>query len=85
MDKRNTLFQIYPPESIKIRPGDIKKLILKYSFHLPSDILTTFLICPALGKEGLQLTRYSEINKDTRIVLECFNKTHHKTFHLRKN
>ena len=84
VDSRNSLSQIYSPESIKIRPGEIKSLILKYSIHLPDDILTTFLINPNLGKEGLQLTRYSETNTDTRISLEFFNKTHHKPFTLKK-
>ena len=85
LDSRNSLFQLYSPESIKIRPGDVKRLILKYGIHLPNDILTTFLISRALGKEGLQLTRYSETNTNTRISLEFFNKTHHKTFTLKKN
>ena len=84
LDSRNTCFQIYSPESIKIRPGDIKRLILDYSIHLPQDILSTFLIAPGLGKEGLQLTRYSDVNKDTRICLEIFNKTLHTTFTIRK-
>ena len=85
LDSRNSLFQIYSHKSIKIRPGEIKRLILKCSIHLPDDILTTFLINPNLGKEGLQLTRYSETNTDTRILLEFFSKTHRKTFTLKKN
>ena len=85
LDARNTTFQIYSPESIKIRPGEVKRIILKYSIHLPDDILTAFLVNPNLGKEGLQLTRHSNTNTDTRIYLEFFNKTLHTTFTLRKH
>ena len=70
LDSRNSLFQIYSPELIRIRPGEIKRALLKYSIHLPSDILTTFLIVPSLGNEGLQLTRYSDTNTDERIRLK---------------
>ena len=84
LDNRNTAFKIYSPESIKIRPGDIKRVLLNYSIHLPQDIHATFLVAPGLGKEGLQLIRHSEINKDTRIYLEFFNKTLHTTFTLKK-
>ena len=80
MDSRNTCFQIYSPEFFKVMPGETKRIVLNYSIHLPQDILTTFLVAPALGKEGLQLTRYSDVNSDTRIYLEFFNKTHHTTF-----
>ena len=85
LDGRNSEFQIYSPELIKIRPGDTKYVFLKYSIHLPSDILTTFLIQPSLGNEGLQLIHYTETNRDERIRLEFFNKTHNKIFTLKKN
>ena len=85
LDSRNSLFQIYCPELIRIRPGEIKHVLLKYSIHLPSDILTTFLIVPSLGNEGLQLTRYSDTNTDERIRLEFFNNTHNTTFTFKKN
>ena len=85
MDSRNSLFQIYSPELIRIRPGEIKRVLLKYSIHLPSDILTTFLIVPSLGNEELQLTRYSDTNRDERIRQEFFNKTHNTTFTFKKN
>ena len=84
LDSRNTTFQIYSPESIKIRPGDTKRVILNYSIHLPNDIHATFLVAPGLGKEGLQLIKQSEINTDTRICLEFFNKTLNTTFTLKK-
>ena len=85
LDSRNSLFQIYSPELIRIRPGEIKRVLLKYSINLPSDILTTFLIVPSLGNEGLQLTRYSDTNIDERIRLEIFNKTQNTTFTFKKN
>ena len=85
LDSRNSLFQIYSPELIKIRPGETQFVFLKYSIHLPDHILTTFLINPSLGNEGLQLTRYTNTNIDERIRLEFFNKTHNKTFNLKKN
>ena len=84
IDGRNSCFQIYSPEKLKIEPGEIKRIILNYSIHLPQDILTTFLVAPQLGKEGLQLTKYSETNSDTRIYLEFFNKTLHTTFKCAK-
>ena len=84
LDRRNTCFQIYSPESVKINPGEIKRIILNYSIHLPQDILTTFLVAPGLGKEGLQLSRYADVNSDTRIYLEFFNKTLHTAFTIRK-
>ena len=84
IDGRNSCFQIYSPEKFKIEPGEIKRIILNYSIHLPQDILTTFLVAPQLGKEGLQLTKYSETNSDTRIYLEFFNKTLHTTFKCAK-
>ena len=80
MDSRNSCFQIYSPERFKIAPGETKRIILNYSIHLPEDILSTFLVIPHLGKEGLQLIRHSETNCDTRIYLEFFNKTLHTTF-----
>ena len=84
MDNRNTCFQIYSPEYFKVMPGKTKRIILNYSIHLPQNILTTFLVAPALRKEGLQLTRYSDVNSDTRIYLEFFNKTLHTVFNVRK-
>ena len=75
LDSRNSLFQIYSPELIKIRPGENQFVFLKYSINLPDDILTTFLINPSLGNEGLQLTRYTNTNIDEKIRLEFFNKT----------
>ena len=84
LDSRNTCFQIFSPESIKIRPGEVKTIILNYSIHLPQDIHCTFIIAPRLGREGLQLIRQSEVNTDTRISLDLFNKTLHSTFTLTK-
>ena len=78
LDGRNSLFQIYSP-------GETKFVFLKYSIHLPDDILTTFLINLSLGNEGLQLTHYTNTNIDERIRLELFNKTYNKTFTLKKN
>ena len=85
IDSRNSCFQIYSPEGFKIAPGEMKRIILNYSIHLPEDILSAFLVVPHLGKEGLQLTRHSETNCYTRIYLEFFNKTLHKTFKCAKN
>ena len=84
LDSRNSLFQIYFPDRIIIRPGETKFVFLKYSIHLPEDILTTFLITPSLGNEGLQLIHYTNTNIDQSIRLEFFNKTHNKTFTLKK-
>ena len=67
MDSRNSCFQIYSPEGFKIAPGEIKRIILNYSIHLPEDILSTILVVPHLGKEGLQLIKHSETNCYTRI------------------
>ena len=64
LDSINSLFQIYSPELIKIKSGETKFVFLKYSIHLPDDILTTFLINPSLGNEGLQLTHYTTTNID---------------------
>ena len=84
LDRRNSELQIYSPELIKLRPGDTKFVFLKYSIHLPDDILTTFPIQPSLGNERLQLIHYTNTNIDERIRLEFFNKTHNKTFTLKK-
>ena len=84
MDSRNSCFQIYSPEKFKIAPGETKRIILNYSIHLPEDTLSTFLVAPHLGKEGLQLIRHSETNFDTRIYLQFFNKTLHTTFKCAK-
>ena len=84
MDSRNSCFQIYTPERFKIAPGETKRIILNYSIHLPEDILSTFLVTPHLGNEGLQLIRHSETNCDSRISLEFFNKTLHTTFKCAK-
>ena len=84
MDSTNSCFQIYSPERFKIAPGETKRIILNYSIHLPEDILSTFLVAPHLGKEGLQLIRHSETNCDMRIYLEFFNKTLHTTFKCAK-
>ena len=85
LDSRNSEIQIYSPELMKIRPRDTKFVFLKYSIHLPDDILTTFLIQPSLGNEGLQLIHYTNTNRGERIRLEFFNKTHNKIFTLKKN
>ena len=53
VDSRNSCFQIYSPERFKVAPGETKRIILNDSIHLPEDILSTFLIAPHLGKEGL--------------------------------
>ena len=55
LDSRNTAFQIYSPESIKIRPGDTKRVILNYSIHLPNDIHATFLVAPDWEKKDYSL------------------------------
>ena len=85
MDSRNSCFQIYSPERFKIAPGETKRIILNYSIHLPEDILSTFLVAPHLGKEGLQLIRHSETNCNTRIYLEFFNKTLHTLSNVQKS
>ena len=85
MDKRNSCFQIYSPEKFKIAPGEVKRIILNCSIHLPEDILSTFIVVPHLEKEGLKLIKHSETNCYTRIYLEFFNKTLHTTFKCAKN
>ena len=85
LGSRNSLFQICSPELINIRPGEIKFIFLKYSIHLPDDILTTFLITPSLGNEGLQLTHYTNKNIDEKIRLKIFNKMHNNIFTRKKN
>ena len=55
MDKRNSCFQIYSPEKFKIAPGEVKRIILNCSIHLPEDILSIFIVVPHLEKEGLKL------------------------------
>ena len=80
----NSIFILYAPETIKIKPNEFKFAFLKYSIHLPEDILSTFLITPALRDEGLRLTHHTNVNDDQRIRLELFNKTLNKTFTLKK-
>ena len=80
----NSIFVLYAPDTIKIRPNEFKFAFLKYSIHLPGDILSTFLITPALRDEGLKLTHHTNVNEDRRIRLELFNKTLNKTFTLKK-
>ena len=75
---------LYAHEKTKIKPQEFKFAYLKFSIHLPEDIISTFLIVPALRDEGLELTNYSNVNSDERIRLEFLNKTYDKTFTLRK-
>ena len=84
IDKKNAIIILYSHEKMKIRRREYKFTHLKYSIYLPEDILSTFLITPALRDEGLQLTSHSDVNKNERIRLEFFNKTYDKTFTLRK-
>ena len=70
--RKNSIFLLYAHEKVN-------------SIHLPEDILSTFLIVPALRDKGFKLTNYSNVNSDERIGLEFFNKTYDKTFTLRKN
>ena len=84
INSANSVFILYAPEKIKIRPNEFKFAFLKYSIHLPEDILSTFLITPALRDEGLRLTHHTNVNEDRSIQLELFNKTLDKTFTLRK-
>ena len=84
IDENNSIFLLYAHEKIKIKPQEFKFACLKYSIHLPEDILSTFLIVPALRDKGLELTYYSNVNTNERIRLEFFNKTYDKTFTLRK-
>ena len=82
--KANTIYALYAPETIRIHPGEAKLVYLKFSVHVPTDILTTFLIMPNLKKEGLKLNHHTETNIDQRIRLEYINPTL-KNFTLKKN
>ena len=84
IDGRNSIFILYSPEKIKIKPQKFTFAYLKYSIHLLEDILSAFLITPALRDEGLELSSSSNVNTNERIRLEFFNKTLDKTFTLRK-
>ena len=75
----NTIYALYAPETIKIYPGEAKFVFLKYSIHVPDDILI-----PALRKEGLKLAHHTNVNVDQIIRLEYINPTL-KTFTLKKN
>ena len=80
----NTIYALYAPETIKIYPGEAKFVFLKYSIHVPDDVLSTFVIMPELRKEGLKLAHHTNVNVDQRIMLEYINPTL-KTFTLKKN
>ena len=84
LNKENSIFVIYSPEKIVIKPQTFKFAFLDYSIHLPEDIPSTFLIMPNLRDEGLQLTHYSNTNVNERIRLEYWNKTLNKTFTPKK-
>ena len=84
LNSSNSIFAIYAPETIKIVPHTFKFAFLKYSTHIPDDILSTFLIMPSLREEGLKLTHYTNVNSSNRIRLEIFNNTTNKTFRLKK-
>ena len=84
INSANSIFILYAPETLKIRPNEFKFTFLKYSIHLLEDILSTFLITPALRNKGLRLTHLTNVNDDQRIRLEIFNKTLSKTFTLKK-
>ena len=60
IDSRNSCFQIYSPEGFKIAPGEIKRIIINYSIHLPEDILSPFLVVATFGK------RRTAVNKTFR-------------------
>ena len=84
INKANTIYALYAPETIRIHPGKAKLVNLKFSVHVPTDILTKFLIMPNLKTEGLKLNHHTENNIDQRIRLEYINPTL-KTFTLKKN
>ena len=84
INSANNIFALYAPETINIHPGQAKFAFLKYSIHVPDDILSTFLIMPALRKEGLKLAHHTDVNSDQRIRLEYINTTL-KKFTLKKN
>ena len=79
----NSIFMLYAPEAIRIHPNEAKFTFLKYSIHVPDNILSTFLITPALREEGFKLTHYTNVKVNERIRLEFINPAL-KTFTLKK-
>ena len=84
INKENTVFALFAPETIRIYPGEAKFIYRKFSGYVPTDILTTFLIMPNLKQEGLKLINQTDTNREQRIRLEYVNPTL-KTFTLKKN
>ena len=84
INKENTIFALFAPETIRIYPGQAKFIYTKFSVYVPTDILTTFLIMPNLKKEGLKLINQTDTNREQRIWLEYINPSL-KTFTLKKN
>ena len=84
INKENTVFALFAPETIRIYPGQAKFIHTKFSVYVPTDILTKFLIMPNEKKEGLKLINQSDTNSEQRIRLEYINPTL-KTFTLKKN
>ena len=84
INKENTIFSLFAPETIRIYLGQSKFIYTKFSIYIPTDILTTFLIMPNLKKEGLKLINQTDTKREQRIRLEYVNPTL-KTFTLKKN
>ena len=84
INKENTIVALSDPETIRLYPEQAKFVYTKFSVHVPTDILTTFLIMPNFKKEGLKIISQSETNTNLRIRLEYVNPTL-KTFTLKKN
>ena len=65
---QNKVFVLYSPESIRLEPGEFKKVDMKLSIHLPEQIITACILLPSFSKNGLKLENWQNISADNNTI-----------------
>ena len=61
---RNNVFVLHSPERIRLQSGELKKVDMKLSIHLPNEIIATCVLFPPFSKNGLKLENCQHISAD---------------------
>ena len=83
LNKENTSFVIFCPETVTIKPSEQTYIHLKFSVEIPNELLTTYVETSKLKEKCIKII--GQVNEQNRRVrLEYFNKGN-KDFVIKKN